>query len=173
MAWTAPATWVTGEVVTAAKLNEQVRDNMSALRSASVAQVGTVATTAITTSTWTSISFAFEVYDTDGIWTAGSPTRLAPTVAGFYRVSGSVNWASDATLTGSREARISFNGASTLVQDTRPAMNNTQSNQVSRLYYFNGSTDYAELQCWQSKGSNHNLSAAGAATWFDIVREGA
>jgi hypothetical protein len=27
MAWTAPATWTTGQVVTAANLNEQIRDN--------------------------------------------------------------------------------------------------------------------------------------------------
>jgi hypothetical protein len=32
MAWTAPRTWVTGEVVTAAQLNEQVRDNTRYLK---------------------------------------------------------------------------------------------------------------------------------------------
>lgn len=31
MAWTTPRTWTTGEIVTAAMLNEQVRDNMLAL----------------------------------------------------------------------------------------------------------------------------------------------
>lgn len=31
MAWTAPRTWVTGEIVTAAQLNEQIRDNMNML----------------------------------------------------------------------------------------------------------------------------------------------
>lgn len=31
MAWTTPRTWVTGEIVTAAIMNQQVRDNESAL----------------------------------------------------------------------------------------------------------------------------------------------
>ena len=32
MGWTTPRTWVTGEVVTAAQLNEQIRDNENALK---------------------------------------------------------------------------------------------------------------------------------------------
>ena len=32
MAWTAPRTWTTGEIVTAAHLNEQVRDNATHLK---------------------------------------------------------------------------------------------------------------------------------------------
>lgn len=32
MAWTAPRTWVTGELVTAGNLNEQVKDNETELR---------------------------------------------------------------------------------------------------------------------------------------------
>lgn len=31
MAWTAPRTWVDGEVLTAGQLKEQIRDNMLAL----------------------------------------------------------------------------------------------------------------------------------------------
>lgn len=34
MAWTAPRTWVTGEIVTESMLNEQVRDNLGWLKSA-------------------------------------------------------------------------------------------------------------------------------------------
>lgn len=34
MAWTTPRTWTTGEVVTAAMLNEQVRDNLDAIGAA-------------------------------------------------------------------------------------------------------------------------------------------
>jgi len=32
MAWTAPATWTTGQVVTAAELNEQIKDNETYLK---------------------------------------------------------------------------------------------------------------------------------------------
>lgn len=42
MAWTAPRTWVTGEIVTAAQMNEQIRDNMNML----IQKDGSVAFTA-------------------------------------------------------------------------------------------------------------------------------
>ena len=42
MAWTAPRTWSTGEIVTAAQLNEQIRDNMNML----IQKDGSVAFTA-------------------------------------------------------------------------------------------------------------------------------
>jgi hypothetical protein len=41
MAWTAPRTWVTGEVVTASQMNTHVRDNLNALASEPNRQVGT------------------------------------------------------------------------------------------------------------------------------------
>ena len=36
MAWTAPRTWTTGEVVTAAQLNEQIRDNENWLKASAI-----------------------------------------------------------------------------------------------------------------------------------------
>lgn len=36
MAWTAPRTWVTGETVTAALMNTHVRDNLTALKAATL-----------------------------------------------------------------------------------------------------------------------------------------
>lgn len=161
MAWTTPATWTTGEKVTAAKMNAQVRDNVGFLYSGKAASVGSIATTAITTSTWTLINFAFEVVDTIGAWTSGAPSRFTPPVAGYYLVLGTVTWAADATTTGGRSARLWVNGDTVYDQDTRVAINNTQQCKVSRVIYFNGTTDFVELQAWQSKGSDHNLSSQG------------
>lgn len=161
MTWTTPATWTTDEVVTAAKMNEQVRDNCAFLYSAKVASVGSIATTTITTSTWTLINFAFEVSDTVGAWSSGAPSRFTPPVAGYYLIQAAITWAADATLTGGRSARLLVNGTTVYDQDTRAAINNTQQCKVSRVIYFNGSTDYVEVQAWQSKGSDHNLSSAG------------
>ncbi len=173
MAWTTPATFTTGEVVTAAKLNAQVRDNLDFLHTARIVSVGTLSTAAITTSTWTLINFTFEVVDTMSGWSAGAPSRITPTIAGYYQIRGCVNWASDATKTGSRAARLWVNGATLYDQDTRAGLDNTHANQVSRVIYFNGSTDFVELQCWHSKGSDHNLSSAGQATWLEAIWIGA
>jgi hypothetical protein len=54
MAWTAPRTWVTGEIVTAALLNTHLRDNLVDLdrrTSPSEGYVGTIETTTSTTYT--------------------------------------------------------------------------------------------------------------------------
>lgn len=161
MTWTTPATWTTGEAVTAAKMNAQVRDNLADLRGAKITTVGAISTAAITTATWTTISFAFEVVDTLGAWSSGTPSRLTPTQAGYYLVLGSVAWAADATTTGQRAARLYVNGTTLQDQDTRAGINATQQNKTTRLIYFNGTTDYVELQCYHSKGSDHNLSATG------------
>jgi hypothetical protein len=50
MAWTAPRTWTTGELVTAAIMNTHVRDNFNVLRAESLQSV------AITSSTYTTTS---------------------------------------------------------------------------------------------------------------------
>jgi hypothetical protein len=88
MAWTAPRTWVTSEVVTAALLNTHLRDNLlwagfhhgcRAYKSANQT-VGIGATDLVT---WNS-----ESYDTDGFHSTSSNTgRFVATVAGYYEVS--------------------------------------------------------------------------------------
>lgn len=85
MAWTAPRTWVTSEVVTAALLNTHLRDNLlwtgfhhgcRAWKSANQT-VGIGATDAVT---WNS-----ESYDTDTFHSTSSNTsRFVAPVAGYY-----------------------------------------------------------------------------------------
>jgi len=41
MAWTAPRTWVSGELVTSTQLNEQLRDNLLLLKT-NIADDGTI-----------------------------------------------------------------------------------------------------------------------------------
>ena len=49
MAWTAPSTWVAAAMLTAAQLNQQVRDNLGYLKDRT--QVGTVTITTVAAST--------------------------------------------------------------------------------------------------------------------------
>lgn len=50
MAWTAPSTWTVGQVLTAAAMNQQLRDNMIDLDRRTTATGATVATSQTTTS---------------------------------------------------------------------------------------------------------------------------
>lgn len=92
MAWTAPKTWTDGSVLTAAELNEQLRDNLNFLKApdndikVSVAEYSTTSTTfvdidntnlsaSITTSAGAAVLcwFQFPVY---GAAAAGVPTMI-------------------------------------------------------------------------------------------------
>jgi len=90
MAWTAPATWTTGQNVSAADLNAQVRDNMLAL------------------SAWTS-------YTPSWTGTGGTPTVGNGTLTGMYLSYGSVvmvrialTWGSTTSASGISEWKFTL-----------------------------------------------------------------
>jgi hypothetical protein len=89
MAWTAPRTWVTGELVTAAILNTYVRDNQDALRSASLAITSQAANDilyASSTTQWARLGAgtANKVLTTQG--TGSAPTWETPTTGDITSV---------------------------------------------------------------------------------------
>lgn len=131
MTWTAPRTWVTGEVVTAAMMNVDVKQNighlggmlrngvaLSAMSSPSelLGNFGAKAhhstTQSIANSTWTNVLF-----DTEGAngWDSGTIHSVASNTqnftvpaTGMYLCCCQVYWAANAT--GFRAIRITQNG---------------------------------------------------------------
>lgn len=103
MAWTAPATWVSGAILTAAQLNTQLRDNLLSLGGVCLN------TTTISASTWTidsiftttyrSYLLIFEYYGS----TAAAPSmRLraggSPSITGYYMAGNLVSYAAASAL---------------------------------------------------------------------------
>lgn len=77
MAWTAPRTWVTGEVVTASMLNEQIRDNMAYMPAGPSVSVKRSTNQSIASSaSFAAVTFDVEEEDTHAMWSAGTPTRI-------------------------------------------------------------------------------------------------
>jgi hypothetical protein len=108
MAWTAPSTWVAGAVLTAAELNEQLRDNMVALSVAPSCLVRR--TTSLTGYTATSaIAWNDAAFDTDSMFSAGAPTRITINTTGIYNINfaGVTTSATTMTLT---STAIAVNG---------------------------------------------------------------
>lgn len=109
----------------------------------------------VTTSTITALTWPTPSVDTYTGWAAGSPTRYTAKYPGYYRIVGSVAFASNAT--GSRSVAIRMNGVATdLNQVTTQANGFNTVLQVESIQLFNGSTDYFEVYVDQSSGGNLN-----------------
>jgi hypothetical protein len=107
MAWTAPRTWVTGELVTASQFNAQIRDNNMFLGGLHGALVqlddnhADLASGTTTTVTWQSA-----VYDTDGWWDSDSATIFTvPDGFEYVRLWAALRW-EQLTAVGIREMFI-------------------------------------------------------------------
>ena len=122
----------------------------------------------IPSSTLTTISFSTVDYDTDSLWSAGSPTRLTvPTgLGGKYTIVGQVKW----SLGGSGPffARIYKNGA--LAAENYGALTDTSSviQVVAELELV--PTDYVELKIFHTSSTDPESTVGGSAqTWFGMT----
>lgn len=87
MAYTTPSTWVSGNVLTAAQLNEQVRDNIKFLHGPPTAQIGRTAAFSVASGAWEEVQFDTEVWDTNTMWSSTANTKVFCRTAGKYLVT--------------------------------------------------------------------------------------
>jgi hypothetical protein len=152
MAFTTPSTWVAGAILTAAQLNQQLRDNMSYLYSPQMAKVRLtsdfgapyVSTTAIT---WQADSAPG--FDTGGMWASGNATKLIPTVAGVYVFTLSCQWTYTGTMSTS-VARILLNSNVIGRQGVFAAQTTELDYSVSVVTKMNGTTDFITADLFYS-----------------------
>lgn len=117
------------------------------------------ATQVVSTSTWTSITFDGEDFDTDAFHSTSTNTSriTIPTgLGGKYRFSGVVGFSSNSV--GDRQARLIKNGTTAytlLGVDSSGAINVTLNiNLILDLV----ATDYVEIQGWHSMGANSSAT---------------
>jgi hypothetical protein len=167
-----PYTAATGNFLTSALWNAQVRDPLTFVTDPP-RFVGYAATTPTFTTGTTSVSIPLdqEIIDTEGGHSTSTNTsRYTAQVAGLYLVSYSVSFAPNAT--GNRQVRLVVNGAALNqggVSVEGPACNGTNSwigSGAAHVYLNVG--DYLELQAWQNSGGNlttNNTNTGMSATW--------
>ena len=162
--WATPRTWVAANVLTAAQLNVDVRDNgdymgtskpnCRAFNSANISHT--------TSGTTQALTFDSERYDRgSGMHSTSVNTgRLTvPTgCGGVYLVGGCIEWASN--ITGYRELGVRLNGASLIVDLSHPAVNGTVTRQNVGCLYQLTAGDYVELVCNQNSGGALNVQAS-------------
>jgi hypothetical protein len=118
------------------------------------------AVTSLTSATFVKVAFQVEEYDTNNCFDNVTNFRFTPNVAGYYQITGFV-----LTATSSAQIIVSIykNGAE---YKRGLQMTSGQNNgMVTALVYFNGSSDYVELYCYQS-AATQNTNPNQAFTYF-------
>lgn len=171
MSWTAPRTWVNGEVPTDSIFNTHLRDELAWLGTdgpycrafASAAQSIATGTTPIL------ITLNNERYDNASMHdnvTNNSRITIPAGGAGKYIFGASVSFGLSAT--GFRQSRIRQTGTTALIVDSRPADASTGSEQNPTDWYSLAAADYLELLCTQNSGGALNAGGTpgpGAELW--------
>lgn len=149
MAWSAPVTKATGDLVTAAAWNEQIANNMLAL--AAGARVYHSAAQSIANTTTTVLAFDSERYDTDVIHdTATNNSRLTCKTAGKYLITAHIDW--DGAVAGARSIQILLNGTTIIAADFDASIGAGGMQQSISTVYALAVNDYVEVQVFQSSG---------------------
>jgi len=126
----------------------------------------------IATATLTALTLNSERYDTDAIHSTSSNTsRFTIPFDGYYRITGIVSWAANAT--GSRQTRIMLNGVGgttigIVLEQASPA-GVVLIQQVTADYLLTAG-DYVELVVFQNSGGNLNVDTAANYSpefWID------
>jgi hypothetical protein len=135
--------------VTQVKLAPNVAGNGPAFRAYASS------TTAIPNGALTKVNLATESFDTESYFTS---SRFTPLVAGYYIITGSVDFISATTGV---LAVVFKNGSQSSLGGI-----GDRSSQVSDLVYLNGTTDYVELFAFQSSGASKNLASNVSGTYL-------
>jgi hypothetical protein len=157
-----PATQAASATIASATLNNH-RDNLNYLLAPPHCELRQTVAQSITTGTWTDITFDTEDVDSDGGHsTVTNTARYMATTAGWYLVSGAIDWAANASVV-RRGARWAVNG--TVIngsENVGPGSASQVCTAVARTIkvFLNGTTDYVTLQGFQDTGSSLNTAVA-------------
>lgn len=119
---------------------------------------------------YTLITWNTETFDTDGFHSTVTNTgriTIPSGKNGYYKVTGTINWASNNT--GSRIIVIYKNGVAAHYSYTAPGVvSNVIATTMSLV-----ATDYIEIYAYQGSGGNLTLYSTGDFSWFEVNYLGA
>lgn len=154
-----PRTWVVGETVTAAKMNE-LRDALNFMLSPPLFQLTHASNQTVATSTNASLACDTELVDRDnGHSTVTNNSRYTSQTAGYYLLTATCPWVANAT--GKRELTLLYNGGTTETHGSSVpgvAGGYVAPTTTGRLYL--AVNDYVEARVWQNSGGNLDTSQA-------------
>lgn len=168
MAWSTPRTWSTGDVVTTARANQEIRDNLIDVGSPGIAHITMGSSQSLGTSAsevYNAINFN-TLINTKNTSISGGNT-LVVGVAGIWEVSCSMRFPATASASASsvRAIKLYANGSATSARDVRLNVQNVDticqfagyqvslaaSGTLAVLYWQNsGGSLTAQADCWFS-----------------------
>lgn len=181
MAWTSPPTFVTGNVLTAAQMNTNVRDNTNFLHSPPGCLATRATAFSVATGTLTVVPFnGTDMYDTDSMHDpSGAPNDIVINTSGVYLVTASIFWAGNGT--GARWMDIIQSGAGANIElagahDSGPTSGIASAQSVAVPYKFTTSANPINVAVNQTSGgalSITNSSATTLASLTPVIQFGA
>lgn len=119
------------------------------------------AQTGLASGSWVKVEYNVEQYDTGVMYDSTTNYRFTPALAGYYRLSCIARWNYTTGGAYTHGLRLYLNGATEIARDIRYPTNGYPDGNMhcTTLYYFNGSTDYVEVQAFQNSGSSRDLVA--------------
>jgi hypothetical protein len=106
----------------------------------------------ITQSVLTKVQINTENFDTNNNFDNATNYRFTPTVAGYYLITGNVEYSTSAASGSYIVMCTIYKNGSAFAKGTQvaAAATNNASTSVTSVIYFNGSTDYVELYTYQN-----------------------
>lgn len=140
----AKTTYANGDVFSASDINDTNGTlNLIATQPAFRAFRNASSNFSITAGVATKVPFNGETFDTNSNFDAITNYRFTPTVAGYYQLNATV-----LTIGANGAATVLmlyFNGARSNLVDWPMPSQGYSTRTINDIYYFNGSTDYAEV----------------------------
>jgi len=177
MAYATPTTYSTGDIPTAAAWNVIANNtvhagslkvnnvalstyaNGSEINVAITAKAYNSGTQSINDTTWTSVLFDTDEWDTSAIHNPSSNTdRFTVPIAGYYLVMGAVEWANNTT--GFRSMRITLNGTQVSEQYRINLAAIKHNMNHSWVVKCTAASDIIRLQVYQNSGAGLNIGNA-------------
>lgn len=160
-----PRTWTVGELLTAAKMNTDVRDGLNFLLAPPLAALTKNANQAYTSGSFTGITWPTENVDRDGGHSTSTNTnRYTAQTAGYYTMHVFANWTLE-SASGYRRVLFRTNGTTFGHQDSRPGLATVNMSHLSGIAFLSVG-DYVEVMADQNSGTT--ISVANGSIW-DII----
>jgi hypothetical protein len=151
-----PRTWTVAELLTAAKLNTDVRDSINFFLNSPRALMQRSGTQSITTGTWTTVTWDSEQYDNDGGHSdSTNNSRYTAQTAGWFELSALIIPNNGGTY--DRGVRFRKNGTGNPFGELVLESMNDNSIVFSQAWVLLSVSDYVEVQVFQNLGSTIGL----------------
>lgn len=166
-------TWLNNEIPTFRDMNAHLSDMANFLLNPPMVRLRRTGALNITNNSATTIPWDLVEYENTNMWDATAPTKLKPSVPGWYIGTTGVSWVGNAT--GYREMDVKKNGSTTerVIRLKSDTWVNTGQTVVARcsmfLEVFNGTTDYVEVTSFQNSGGTLATDVTGLAQQPDIA----